>query len=102
MKSYHESFNNAGSSSVGQVDKINTIGKNDDMPRKSAPNSVTKKVVGGDVKTERYFDKNGNPYLDIDYTNHGNSKRHPVVPHEHSIDTSSGGFYREPNGRKIK
>ena len=102
MKSYSENFNNAGSNSVGQVDKINSIGKNDDMPRKSDPNSVTKKVVGGIVKTERYFDKNGEPYLDIDYTDHGNPKRHPIVPHEHSIDISNGEFYREPNGRKIK
>ncbi len=102
MKSYSDSFNNAGSKSIKQVDKINTIGKNEDMPRKSDPNSVTKKVVDGQVKTERYFDKNGESYLDIDYTDHGNSKRHPNVPHEHIIDTSNGGFYREPNGRKIK
>lgn len=102
MKGYSDSYNNAGSSSVGQVDKINTIGKNDDMPRKSDPNSVTKKIVNGKVITERYFDKDGKPYLDIDYTDHGNPKRHPDVPHEHSIDTSDGGFHRESHGRKIK
>ena len=37
----------------------------------------------GKVITRRYYDKNGNADLDIDYTNHGNPKTHPKVPHRH-------------------
>lgn len=33
--------------------------------------------------SERYDEKDRKPYIDIDYTNHGNSKLHPHVPHEH-------------------
>lgn len=31
----------------------------------------------------RYYDKDGKADEDIDYTNHGNPKQHPKVPHRH-------------------
>jgi hypothetical protein len=31
----------------------------------------------------RYYDKNGKADEDIDYTNRGNPKQHPKVPHRH-------------------
>lgn len=40
--------------------------------------------IDGIVHQERYYDKDGNPHLDIDYSDHGNPKKHPVVPHEHN------------------
>lgn len=33
-----------------------------------------------------FFDKNGRAQKDIDYTDHGNPKEHPQVPHEHKWD----------------
>lgn len=35
------------------------------------------------------YDKNGHAQKDIDYTDHGNPKEHPKVPHEHKWDWSN-------------
>ncbi|MBQ9601072.1 MAG: hypothetical protein IJR46_03585, partial [Neisseriaceae bacterium] len=95
-----ENYNSAGSKSVGQVDCCNT--STTKPPKTSDANSVSQYVDdNGNLRRERYYDTNGNAYLDIDYTNHGNATRHPIVPHEHSIDSSNGGFIREKNGRPI-
>lgn len=45
------------------------------LPIKGKPNS--KKVQ------EREYDEHGDPKVDTDYTDHGNSKKHPNVPHKH-------------------
>lgn len=55
------------------------------LPQSSKPNSVIQNYKDGKLISERYYDENGKPYLDIDYTNHGNPKTHPHVPHEHDI-----------------
>jgi len=34
----------------------------------------------------RWFGPDGRAIRDRDFTNHGNSKRHPVVPHDHPWD----------------
>lgn len=44
----------------------------------------------GNIKTRRWFDENGNATRDVDMTDHGNSKQHPEVPHEHTWDWSTG------------
>ncbi len=93
-------FNIAGSKSVGRVNSINRLYDAHTIPRTSEPDSVTQNFDNGTLISERYFDSNGNPYLDIDYTNHGNPKIYPIVPHEHFIDTSNG-FKREKKGRAI-
>ena len=54
------------------------------------PNSVTQKTINGKITSERYYDENGNAYLDIDYTDHGNPKTHPIVPHQHLITFVNG------------
>ena len=36
-----------------------------------------------------FYDKNGRAQKDIDYTDHGNPKEHPQVPHEHKWDWSN-------------
>lgn len=88
-------FNGTGENDIGDIDKIDVIdGKNKKMPIKSEPNSVTKKYSNGKLLTERYYDENGNPYLDIDYTNHGNPKTHPNVPHKHYIKIKNGHIDR--------
>lgn len=38
-----------------------------------------------------YRDSSGKSYLDIHYTNHGNPKKHPKVPHRHSWKNGSPG-----------
>ncbi|MBR1454845.1 MAG: hypothetical protein IJ593_09440 [Lachnospiraceae bacterium] len=83
MKSDSESYNNAGSKSVKQVDAINITNDIHKLPLTGEPNSVTKNYKNGKLDSERYYDENGNVYLDIDYTDHGNRKTHPHVPHEH-------------------
>lgn len=93
-------FNSAGSKSVGKVNSINRLYDTHSMPRTCEPNSVAQNFNDGTLTTERYYNADGNPYLDIDYTNHGNPKMHPIVPHEHYIDTSHG-FKREKKGRAI-
>ena len=53
------------------------------------PNSVTQKFDDkGNLEKERYYDSNGYALIDIDYTNHGNAKLHPQVPHKHRWDWS--------------
>ena len=65
------------------------------VPTQGVPNSVTQNFKDGKLDSERYYDDNGNAYLDIDYTNHGNPKTHPNVPHEHDIwFDDDGSFHR--------
>lgn len=61
------------------------------IPKKHKPNSVCKKVLNGYVITERYYNINGEAYLDIDYTCHGNPKKHPDVPHVHRWEKDTNG-----------
>lgn len=63
-----------------------------DLPIRGEPNSVTQKQdKEGNVIAERYYDENGYVYLDIDYTDHGNPKNHPVVPHQHRWEKDGKG-----------
>ena len=95
-------YNSAGSSSVGEVDSITTISNAHSMPKSSTPNSVTKNYKNGKLNTERYYGKDGKPYLDIDYSDHGNSKMHPHVPHVHKITFKDGKMHREKTDGRIK
>lgn len=62
------------------------------LPVKSKPNSKSVRYSNGEKIQERYYDENGEAKMDVDYTNHGNPKRHPKVPHRH----------RWVNGRRMK
>ncbi|MDO4940763.1 MAG: hypothetical protein Q4E33_03625 [Erysipelotrichaceae bacterium] len=78
-------YNSAGSKSINSV-TYKTITKDKKIPMTAKSNSVkTKLGDGGKILQERYYDSKGKAYLDIDYTNHGNPKMHPNVPHEHDI-----------------
>lgn len=88
-------YNKAGSSDVRKVDKINkvdTTNNKDKLKIKGEPNSVMKNYKHGRMIQERYYDENGDVYLDIDYTDHGNPKFHPIVPHQHN-------WYRDENDK---
>lgn len=95
-------YNVARSSSVGQVDSVQTVSEVRRMPMYSAPNSVMRNYRHGLLHTERYYDGNGKPYLDIDYSDHGNMKTHPDVPHQHKITFINGNLDRQKIDGRIK
>ena len=99
-------YNGAKSSSVGIVNSKNEINikkeENYSIPIKGVPNSVTIIRKNGIVHQERYYDKDGNPHLDIDYSDHGNPKKHPVVPHEHKWTRLPNGKYKRGKWNEIK
>ena len=95
-------YNSANSKSVGMVTKIEKLENVHSMPISGTPNSVIQNIRNNKIENERYFDENGTPYLDIDYTDHGNPKMHPFVPHEHKISFENGKINREKAGRKIQ
>ncbi|WP_308578764.1 hypothetical protein [uncultured Selenomonas sp.] len=60
------------------------------------PNS-SKDRIGekGNILTRRWYDEKGRAYRDVDFTNHGNPRRHPKVPHEHR-------WYWNESGKPIR
>lgn len=50
----------------------------------------------------RWYDRSGKPKKDKDYTDHGNSKKHPITPHYHDfIDSKHGkGYWIDKKGEK--
>lgn len=79
-------YNEADSDKVRIVNEIHEIDNtnHERVPVKESPNSVLKVLKNGKKIRERYFDEGGDPYLDIDYSNHGNPKTHSIVPHQHT------------------
>lgn len=103
---FFKSYNSAGSNSVKIVKTEKEISINNEehikIPYTGEPNSVLIVKKNGVVNQERYYDEKGLPYLDIDYTDHGNPKMHPFVPHEHHwSQVSNDKRKREKKGRKI-
>lgn len=47
------------------------------------PNARYDYYQGGKLKSSRFTDTNGIPIKSTHYTNHGNAKTHPQVPHSH-------------------
>jgi SPP1 gp7 family putative phage head morphogenesis protein len=67
-------------------DNYETLNKSDSfrkLPVDASPNSVKDFFVDGKIEQRRYYGKTGKPRKDIDYSNHGNEKAHPDVPHVH-------------------
>jgi len=96
-------YNVAGSSSVKDVNSVYVMADSHSIPLLGPPNSVTQNYKAGHLDSERYYDDNGNAYLDIDYTNHGNSKMHPRVPHQHKITyDSTGKMHRDSTDTEVK
>lgn len=95
-------FNQYKSKSVKTVEKVYISHNIHNVPISAKPNSVHISTYKGKLHSERYFDGNGKPYLDIDYTNHGNPKIHPVVPHEHTITIKDGKFIRNKKWRDLQ
>ena len=95
-------FNSSGSKSVKTVSSYTSSNNAHKVPMTSTPNSVHISYKAGKAHSERYFDGKGNAYLDIDYSNHGNPKMHPLVPHEHTITIVNGNFIRNKKWRGIQ
>ncbi|EST55723.1 hypothetical protein T458_07740 [Brevibacillus panacihumi W25] len=71
-----------------------TTGRN--LPTSSRPNSSMDLMdEDGNLKTRRYFGSDGRALRDVDFTDHGNPKMHPKVPHEHDWDWTK----KPPRGR---
>ena len=68
-----------------------TRGSEHKVPSQSAPNSVFDNYKDGKLGSRRYYGRTGKPRLDIDMTDHGNPKKHPVVPHRHGWTETDGG-----------
>ena len=60
-------------------------------PYNSQPNSVFDNYRDGKIVQRRYYGRTGKPRLDIDMTDHGNSKEHPIVPHYHNWNERADG-----------
>ena len=95
-------YNTAGSSSVGQVDSVQTVSEVRRMPMSSSPNSVIRNYRNGSLYIERYYGSDGKPYLDIDYSDHGNPNTHPDVPHQHTITFINGVMDRQKTNGRIQ
>ncbi|WP_336663426.1 hypothetical protein [Kurthia gibsonii] len=52
----------------------------------------------GKLNTRRYYGKSGKADIDIHYTNHGNPKKHPKVPHRHKWGYDSKGKWTPGKG----
>lgn len=96
-------YNEADSDKIRTVNEINEIDNtnHERVPTKGLPNSVLKIIKNGKTIRERYFDEDGDPYLDIDYDNHGNPKTHPIVPHQHSWAKDEKGNLTRHNIEEI-
>ena len=55
-----------------------------------ANSSVDIVDANGKIKTRRWYDSEGKAYRDVDMSNHGNSKEHSEVPHEHIWEYNGG------------
>lgn len=66
------------------------------VPSQAEANSVFDKYENGKLVQRRYYGKTGKPRLDIDMTDHHNSKVHPIVPHRHGWkELENNGIKRE-------
>lgn len=97
-------YNTVKSKSVGSVTTVSIVNNAHNMSPTGQPGSVVRNYRNHTLTTERYYGEDGKAYLDIDYTNHGNPKMHPNVPHEHSIHFENGKLIRddEPDGGIVK
>lgn len=93
-------YNTARSMMVGKVSiVVNSTAHG--VPITFKPFSVFRRSGQRGLISERYYNSRGEPYLDIDYTNHGNAGRHPTVPHQHSIKYENKTMIRQRKGEKI-
>lgn len=86
-------YNIARSSSVRSVSTINNVGESHSLLERSVPNSVSQKMRNGKLYEERFYNSKGEPYLDIDYSDHNTPGKH-TNPHQHAIIIVNGHIKR--------
>lgn len=94
-----------GVSEGGKETVTTTLGREIDITPSSNHTSVNKNPgpfaehlnssvdivdVDGNIKTRRWYDSEKNASRDVDFSNHGNPKEHPEVPHEHTWEYNNG------------
>lgn len=70
-------------------------------PFNGPPNSVYDKYKDGQLVQRRYYGRTGKPRLDIDVSDHGNAKRHPVVPHKHGWQEFEDGSIKRSDAHDV-
>lgn len=78
------------------------VAHHEHVPSTGKPSSVTRVYKNGKLIQERYYDENGDVYLDIDYTDHHLPEKHPVVPHRHRWEKDEEGILRRQPWEEIK
>lgn len=63
--------------------KVEEMINKSSIPKEHTPYTRVDLYKNGVLHQSRWFDKNGLPIRNRDYTEHGNSTRHPIVPHDH-------------------
>lgn len=76
------------------------------LPGAGLPNMALDKVAAdGTILQRRLYGDDGRPRLDIDFTDHGQPKKHPIVPHAHDwpkgIRTTGSGRRLTQRERKL-
>lgn len=73
------------------------------VPITSKPNDVIDNYKNGQLEQRRIYDENGHVKFDIDFSNHGNPKLHPNVPHIHEwhVGSKSGKIISRDSGRSL-
>lgn len=71
-------------------------------PRTHNSNAVYYYYKNGKLYQKRWYDDKGKPSKDKDYTDHGNSRKHPINPHFHDWEDGKrgDGYYWDKDGNK--
>lgn len=67
------------------------------MPTQGPPNGWLEIPGESSPKQRRWYDENGDAIHDRDYSNHGNSKKHPKVPHDHEWNNNERSGWKDPD-----
>lgn len=86
-----------GVTSDNKVDSKITLSEENDIPYRGTPGSHVKSPDG---KKERVYGPDGLPDRDRHHTDHGNSKQHPYVPHDHDWGFDDNGAWQPGKGYK--
>lgn len=86
-----------GVTSDNKVDSKITLSEENDIPYRGTPGSHVKSPDG---KKERVYGPDGLPDRDRHHTNHGNSKQHPYIPHDHDWGFDDNGAWQPGKGYK--
>ncbi|MDF7683513.1 minor capsid protein [Lactobacillus sp. ESL0679] len=94
-KQYVDNIEKSQISTVNKYKSVIPVVKEvHNIATKGTPLSVLGRISDGQVVRYRYYDESGYVDKDLDMTDHGNPKQHPIVPHLHiwhkRLDVKSG------------